>query len=82
MEAKRAPFDHIETEAEVVAGYATEHSSIFLLIFYLAEYMHLIISANHFSIFFLGGWSNWSIFKLLPVIFYSIYDINFITYIL
>lgn len=55
VESKRAPFDHIETEAEVVAGYATEHSSIFLLIFYLAEYMHLIISANHFSLFFLGG---------------------------
>lgn len=55
VEAKRAPFDHIETEAEVVAGYATEHSGIFLLIFYLAEYMHLIISANHFTIFFLGG---------------------------
>lgn len=63
-EAKRAPFDHVETEAEVVAGYATEHGSIFLLIFYLCEYMHLIISANHFSIFFLGGWS-FQFFKII-----------------
>jgi NADH-quinone oxidoreductase subunit H len=77
VEAKRAPFDHIETEAEVVAGYATEHSSIFLLIFYLAEYMHLIISANHFSIFFLGGWSTFNIHLLLPTIWYSFYDINY-----
>lgn len=77
VESKRAPFDHVETEAEVVAGYATEHSSVFLLIFYLAEYMHLIISANHFSILFLGGWSGFNLWLPLPVIFYSIYDINY-----
>lgn len=80
VEAKRAPFDHIETESEVVAGYATEHSSIFLLIFYLAEYMHLIISANHFSIFFLGGWNLINISFILPIIFYSFYDINYYLY--
>ena len=57
LEAKRAPFDHIETESEVVSGYATEYSSIYLLVFYLIEYFHLIISANHFTICFLGGWA-------------------------
>lgn len=77
VESKRAPFDHVETEAEVVAGYATEHSGIFLLVFYLAEYMHLIISANHFSIFFLGGWS-FSFFKLfLPEIFLTLNDVSY-----
>jgi NADH:ubiquinone oxidoreductase subunit H len=55
LESKRAPFDHVETEAEVVAGYATEYSGIYLLTFYLVEYFHLIISANHFTLFFLGG---------------------------
>lgn len=55
LEAKRAPFDHVETESEVVSGYATEYSSIYLLIFYLIEYFHLVISANHFTICFLGG---------------------------
>lgn len=55
LESKRAPFDHVETESEVVAGYATEYSGIFLLTFYLVEYFHLIIAANHFTIFFLGG---------------------------
>jgi NADH-quinone oxidoreductase subunit H len=55
LESKRAPFDHVETESEVVSGYATEFSGIYLLTFYLVEYFHLIISANHFSIFFLGG---------------------------
>ena len=75
VESKRAPFDHVETEAEVVAGYATEHSSIFLLIFYLAEYMHLIISANHFSLFFLGGWSFFLPKNLLPFVFFAFSDV-------
>jgi NADH-quinone oxidoreductase subunit H len=55
LESKRAPFDHVETESEVVSGYATEYSGIYLLTFYLIEYFHLIISANHFSILFLGS---------------------------
>lgn len=74
VEAKRAPFDHIETESEVVAGYATEHSSIFLLIFYLAEYMHLIISANHFTIFFLGGWAMPQMSTFLSNIVNHVYE--------
>lgn len=56
LESKRAPFDHSETEAEVVAGYSTEYNGPMLLMFFLAEYLHLIISAVHFIIFFLGGW--------------------------
>lgn len=72
LESKRAPFDHVETESEVVAGYATEYSGIYLLTFYLVEYFHLIISANHFSIFFLGGWAfnnplAYILVPLLPV---------------
>jgi NADH:ubiquinone oxidoreductase subunit H len=55
LESKRAPFDHSETEAEVVAGYATEYNGTMLMMFYLAEYLHLVISSVHFVIFFLGG---------------------------
>jgi NADH-quinone oxidoreductase subunit H len=55
LESKRAPFDHSETEAEVVAGYAVEYSGPMLLIFYLAEYLHLIIASVHFVLFFFGG---------------------------
>ena len=35
LESKRAPFDHSETESEVVAGYATEYNGPMLLIFFL-----------------------------------------------
>lgn len=55
LESKRTPFDHAETESEVVAGYAVEYSGPMLLVFYLAEYLHLVISSVHFVIFFLGG---------------------------
>jgi len=47
LESKRTPFDHAETESEVVAGYAVEYSGTMLLIIYLAEYFHLVISSVH-----------------------------------
>jgi|TARA_B110000977_G_scaffold19860_1_gene23895 NADH:ubiquinone oxidoreductase subunit H len=55
LESKRTPFDHAETESEVVAGYAVEYSGTMLLMIYLAEYLHLVISSVHFVLFFWGG---------------------------
>ena len=55
LESKRAPFDHAETESEVVAGYSTEYNGPILLLIFLCEYLHLIISSVQFSIFFIGG---------------------------
>jgi NADH:ubiquinone oxidoreductase subunit H len=69
LEAKRTPFDHTETEAEVVSGYATEYSGTMLLVFYLAEYLHLIIAGSHFTICFVGGWYYLTKLSLLPPIF-------------
>jgi len=74
LESKRAPFDHVETESEVVAGYATEYSGIYLLTFYLIEYFHLIISANHFSIFFLGGWFSFNFFGFFGILLFNFLD--------
>jgi NADH-quinone oxidoreductase subunit H len=70
LEAKRAPFDHAETESEVVAGYAVEYNGSMLLIFYLAEYLHLIVAGVHWVIFFCGGWwlLSWTNF-INPLIF-------------
>lgn len=55
LESKRTPFDHAETESEVVAGYAVEYSGPMLLMIFLAEYLHLVIASIHFILFFLGG---------------------------
>ena len=74
LESKRAPFDHAETESEVVAGYSTEYNGPMLLMFFLAEYLHLIISVIHFILFFLGGWLSLNFFTLLPPIWSSYHD--------
>ena len=77
LESKRTPFDHAETESEVVAGYAVEYSGPMLMIFFLAEYLHLIISSVHFIIFFAGGWFALKFFWFLPPIFIIPHDVNY-----
>jgi NADH-quinone oxidoreductase subunit H len=81
LESKRAPFDHAETESEVVAGYSTEYNGPMLLIIFLAEYLHLIISVIHFILFFWGGWFTFQLFIILPPIFLSYHDSLFYNYI-
>lgn len=77
LESKRTPFDHAETESEVVAGYAVEYSGPMLMMFFLAEYLHLIISSVHFTVFFIGGWFALKIFWFLPPIFLTPHDVNY-----
>jgi NADH-quinone oxidoreductase subunit H len=77
LESKRTPFDHAETESEVVAGYAVEYSGPMLLMFYLCEYLHLIISSVHFVLFFAGGWYSLKCFFFLPPIFLVPNDVNY-----
>lgn len=55
-ETNRAPFDIPEAEAEIVAGYNLEYSSIIFAFFFLGEYGNIIIMSALFSILFLGGW--------------------------
>lgn len=74
MESKRTPFDHAETEAEVVAGYATEYSGPALLLLFLSEYLHLIIASLHFTLFFLGGWFSLEYLWFLPPVFLAPHD--------
>jgi NADH:ubiquinone oxidoreductase subunit H len=71
LESKRAPFDHAETESEVVAGYATEFNGSMILVIYFCEYAHLIISSVQFSAFFIGGWLSLKYLSFLPVLFSS-----------
>ena len=74
LESKRTPFDHADTEAEVVAGYATEYNGTMLLFLYLTEYIHLIIASVHFVVFFFGGWYLLSYFWFLPTTFLTPHD--------
>lgn len=54
-ETNRTPFDLPEAEAELVAGYNVEFSSIIFAMFFLAEYGNMILMSVLKSIMFLAG---------------------------
>lgn len=55
-ETSRPPFDLPEAEAELVAGYNVEYSSIGFALFFIAEYANIIMMATLNVIIFWGGW--------------------------
>jgi len=54
-ETNRTPFDLPEAEAELVAGYNVEYSSITFAMFFLAEYGNMILASFLFAILFFAG---------------------------
>ena len=55
-ETNRPPFDLVEAESELVAGYFVEYSSTPFLLFYLAEFLNICLMSVMVSILFFGGW--------------------------
>ncbi len=55
-ETNRHPFDLPEAEAELVAGYNVEYSSMSFALFFLGEYANMILMSGMTTILFLGGW--------------------------
>ena len=55
-ETNRAPFDILNAETEIVAGYYTEYSSIPYALFIIGEYINIILMSAFIVILFLGGW--------------------------
>ena len=75
-ELYRAPFDMIEADSELVAGYFTEYSGMKFVMFFMAEYINLFAMSAVITTLFLGGWRGpilpgyvWFFVKCAAVIF-------------
>ena len=55
-ETNRPPFDLVEAESELVAGYAVEYSATPFLLFFLGEYIAILTMCAMATVLFLGGW--------------------------
>lgn len=65
-ETNRIPFDLLEAEAELVAGYYTEFSGFWFASFFLSEYGNMLLMSSVYVTLFLGGVGN---FVFLPILF-------------
>ena len=67
-ELYRAPFDMIEADSELVAGYFTEYSGMKFVMFFMAEYINLMAMSAIITTLFLGGWRFLGLERLLPLL--------------
>jgi len=75
-EINRTPFDLLEAESEIVAGYHTEYSGMKFALFYLVEYAEVLAISAIITTLFLGGWRGpvlppflWFLIKVFGVFF-------------
>ncbi|MEX5214156.1 MAG: NADH-quinone oxidoreductase subunit NuoH [Nitrospiraceae bacterium] len=57
-ETKRVPFDIPEAEAELVAGFHTEYSGMKFGMFFVGEYLGIILISVMITLLFFGGWQG------------------------
>lgn len=85
-ETNRAPFDLAEADAELVAGYSTEYGGGRFAVYYMAEYLNVVVMSALVTTFYLGGWQlpfgidapGWVdpfvvIFKILAFVFFFVW---------
>lgn len=77
-EIGRNPFDIPEAPTEIVAGYQTEYSSVYFVLFYLGEFLHVFLGGAIITVLFLGGGQGpvlpepiWFLIKIWAVFFFT-----------
>lgn len=75
-EINRTPFDLVEADSELTAGFNTEYSGMKFAVLYLTEYSEAVVGSILISTFFLGGWRGpflpgiiWLVIKMLASFF-------------
>ena len=84
-ETNRAPFDLPEAEQELTTGYQTEYGGMKSAMFYMAEYIDIVLVSSIATLLFLGGWQGpfiqqlpglgvlWFLVKVLAFVFIFIW---------
>lgn len=77
-ETNRHPFDLPEAEAELVAGYHVEYSSMQFALFFLGEYANMILTSAMTVVLFMGGWLppfNIEFLSIIPGVIWFVFKV-------
>jgi NADH-quinone oxidoreductase subunit H len=82
-ETNRAPFDVAEGESEIVAGFHVEYSGMAFALFFLGEYMNMILVSTLAALMFLGGWLpplDSALFNAVPGVVWLVAKVCFLLF--